>query len=150
MNGRALRVLLGTSVIFHAAQAHPVLAESSHEAWLRYAPIEKASREKYASLPAAVVMLGDAPLLRTAQTELIRGVKGMLGRTLRAEKELPRESAIVLGMISSIRGVSPGFQSASDLGEDGFWLATQEIRGFPCLIVTATSPREFSTASLRC
>ena len=140
MNGRALRVLLGICVVTPATHAYPVLAESS-QAWLRYARLDKPERAKFASLPAVVAALGDSPLLNTAQAELIRGVNGMLGHTLRAEKELPREKAIVLGTMASIRTVAPRLQSHGDLGDEGFWLTTEEIRGFPCLIVTAASPR---------
>src|SRR5688572_2241544 len=67
-------------------------------AWLRYARIEgKAARERYASLPATVVALGDSRCVQSAQNEVIRGVRGMLGRTLRGEATLPEEQAIVLG-----------------------------------------------------
>ena len=72
-------------------------AETGQEAWLRYAPLKDAARSKYASLPASVVVLGDSPVLNKAQEELIRGIRGMLGRTLRAERESVKERAIVLG-----------------------------------------------------
>jgi len=80
-------------------------------------------------------------VLTTAQGEMIRGLRGMLGKTLRAEKDLPREKAIVLGTLASIRAVVPGFSARSPLGEEGFWLTTENLRGFPCLIVTATTDR---------
>ena len=72
---------------------------------------------------------------------MIRGVRGMLGKTLRAEKDLPREKAIVLGTRASIQAVVPGFGARSPLGEEGFWLTTENLRGFPCFIVTATTDR---------
>jgi alpha-glucuronidase len=72
-------------------------AEDGRDAWLRYAPLKDAARSKYASLPASVVVLGDSPVLNKAQEELIRGIRGMLGRTLRAERESVKERAIVLG-----------------------------------------------------
>ncbi len=136
-----LRALLGVGVLSGAVYACPLAAESTHDAWLRYAPIERTAREKYASFPAAVVVLGDSPTLGTAQRELIRGARGMLEKTLRAKKELPREKAIVLGTIVSIQALVPGFSARSSLGEEGFWLTTENLRGFQCLIVTATTDR---------
>ena len=77
--------------------AAPGAAETGYDAWLRYASIDDAAaRKRYATLPANAVALGDSVVIRTAQAELIRGVRGMLGRTLRAEGALPHESAIVL------------------------------------------------------
>jgi alpha-glucuronidase len=44
-----------------------------------------------------VVTLGDSPVLLTARDELIRGVRGMTGRTLRIESRITNEPAIVVG-----------------------------------------------------
>jgi len=141
MKTRTLRVLFRLGVLFGTASAYPLLAESSHDAWLRYAPIGETVREKYESLPVAVVVLGDSPTLGTAQRELIRGVRGMLGKTLRAETQLPGEKAIILGTVASIEAVEPGFHARSPLGEEGFWLTTERVRGFQCLVVTAMTDR---------
>jgi alpha-glucuronidase len=137
MRAQKLGMLLLVGVLFEAAYAYPLHAESSHDAWLRYAPVGETARQKYASLPAAVVVLGDSAALGTAQGELIRGVRGMLGKTLRAEKDLPRERAIVLGTFESLQAVVPSFHLHSPLNEEGFWLTTGKVHGFPCLIVTA-------------
>ena len=141
MKRRTLRLLVWVFVVLQAACACPVFAESSHEAWLRYAPLERAARQKYDTFPASIVALGDSPLLNTAEAELIRGLRGILGRTLRVEKELPSEKAIVLGTVPSIRAIVADFHDRSDLGEEGFWLTTQDLHGFHCLIVTAASAR---------
>jgi alpha-glucuronidase len=136
-----LRVLLCVGVLSGAVYASPLAAESTHSAWLRYAPVEEPARGKYASFPAAAVVLGDSPVLTTARDELIRGVRGMLGKTLRAEKDLPREKAIVLGTLASIQALVPGFGVRNLLGEEDFSLTSENLRGFPSLIVTATTDR---------
>ena len=136
-----LRVLVSAGVILAVAYTNPALGESSHDAWLRYASIGEMARGKYVSLPAAVVVLGDSSTLGTAQGELIRGVKGMLGKTLRAGKGPPREKAIVLGTLASMQAVVPGFHAPHTLSADGFWLTSGQVRGFGCLIVTAMTDR---------
>jgi alpha-glucuronidase len=68
-----------------------VRAESGYDAWLGYQPVEYRD-----SLPAVVVAEGDSPVIVSARNELIRGVRGMLGRTLRIESRSPAEGAILL------------------------------------------------------
>jgi alpha-glucuronidase len=120
----------------------PVAAETGYDAWLRYASIGAAPvRERYATLPAHAVALGDSVVIRTAQAELIRGVRGMLGRTLRAEVDLPRESAIVLGTFDVIKAAVPTAGLPTGLPEDGFWLKAVAVNGFPCLLITAPNDR---------
>jgi len=121
--------------------ARCVRAETGADAWLRYAPLDKSVAEKFSALPESVVVLGDSPILNSANAELIRGIRGMLVRTLREEKNLPRESAIVLGPLSALRADSPKLFEQADLHEDGFLLATEKLHGIDCLIVTGTTDR---------
>ncbi len=141
MRHRSLRIVVWATSLIAATQANSLHAETGYDAWLRYAPVEQAAREKYASLPASVVVLSDSAVLATAQTELIRGVKGMLGRTLRAGKGQPQEKSIVLGTFISIQAAAPEFHTRGDLREDGFWLTTGRLHGLECLIVTAATER---------
>jgi alpha-glucuronidase len=121
--------------------ARCVRAETGADAWLRYAPLDKSVAQKFSALPESVVVLGDSPILNSANAELIRGIRGMLVRTLREEKNLPRESAIVLGPLSALRADSPKLFEQADLHEDGFLLATEKLHGIDCLIVTGTTDR---------
>jgi alpha-glucuronidase len=113
-------------------------AETGHDAWLRYAYInDTVAREGYADLPAVVVGFGNSPVIVSAREELIRGFRGMLGRTLRAASTLPNEPAIVLATISDLRAALPGAPRIAPLAEDGF----QIIRTGRELIVTGTNDR---------
>ena len=71
-------------------------AETGAEAWLRYAPVERNAARPYANLPASLFVLGSSSLLNSAKAELIRGLHGMLGKTL--EESGSREKAFVLGL----------------------------------------------------
>lgn len=112
-------------------------AETGYDAWLRYAPIDD-ERQRYQALPAAAVALGDSVVIQAAREELVRGVRGMLGRTLRIEARLPKESAIVVGTLDAIKNVT---SLTADLKEDGYWLKTATIDGRPCLVVTGSNDR---------
>ena len=73
-------------------------AESGYDAWLRYQPLEgQALRQYRDAIPAVLVSRADSPVRSSARDELIRGVRGMLGRTLRIEPNAPAEGAVILG-----------------------------------------------------
>jgi len=136
-NIRFILALAAAGAIF-LPQAH---AETGEAAWLRYAPLDAQAVRQYSALPAVVVKLGDSPVLDSAQAELVRGIRGMLGRTLREEKRLPQEPAILLATLSSLKALAPELASGVNLGEDGFLLATDKIDGFACLVVTSPDER---------
>lgn len=124
--------------LFTAATCH---AETGQDAWLRYARLQPAAAERYLTLPASVLSLDRTIVLNTSQAELVRGVKGMLGRTLRIASGLPTESAIVIGTTQKLRSIAPSLQIIQGLHGDAFWLTTGEVRGFRCMIITAATDR---------
>ncbi|MGC2889464.1 MAG: alpha-glucuronidase family glycosyl hydrolase [Candidatus Acidiferrum sp.] len=129
------------ALLFLAFAAKCVRAETGADAWLRYAPLDERAAPKYANLPASVVVLGDSPVLDSAKAELIRGIHGILGRTLRDDKSLPHENAIILGTFSALQSVAPWITGGAGLREDGFLLSSEKVRGFDCLVVTAANDR---------
>ena len=129
------------AILLLAFAAKDSRAETGAEAWLRYAPLEKPAAQMYSDLPATVVVLGDSPVLHSAKAELLRGVSGMLGRTLVNENTLPRGRAIVLGTFSAIQPASANLLARIDLPDDGYLLMSEHLNGFECLVVTAKTDR---------
>src|SRR5262245_50105431 len=81
----------------------PLHAETGYDAWLRYAALDDASARQYRALiPTGIVALSDGPTLQSARQELMRGIRGMLGRTLRVETDAAGGPAIVLGTLEDI------------------------------------------------
>jgi len=113
-----LLVVLGAGFL----QTFPLRAETGAQAWLRYARLDEQASRKYDNLPAAVVTLSDSAILGSSRQELIRGVRGMLGRTPRIETDLPQEGAFVLGTLQAVRQAIPNLQSPQHLRNDSFWL----------------------------
>ena len=100
-----------------------VRAETGREAWLRYAPLEGAVLQQARdATPAVVVTIGDSPVVRSASSELIRGVRGLLGRTLRVTAELPAENAFVLGTLGDLRARAPELTHASSVAPDAYFV----------------------------
>jgi alpha-glucuronidase len=119
-----------------------LVAETGREAWLRYAPLEGlALREARRTVPASVVSWGDSPVLNSAREELIRGIRGMLGRTLRVESTLPSESAVLIGTPESFRQAVVPLPAGGPLAEDAFRLRAVLHSGVRHLVITGGSPR---------
>ncbi len=133
-----LHLALLAALLFANLQVN---ATTGRDGWLRYIPVEGSARQKYDALPASVVVLGDSAILRTAQSELVRGIDGMLGRTLRAEKGLSQEASIILGTLDEVKAAAPALHLRDKLAEDGFLLTTGRVHGFQCTIITATTGR---------
>ena len=137
---RFLSVGILGAVLLGGGVASALQAESGQEAWLRYAPLEAVARARYDALPAAMVVPEDSAVLTAARDEMLRGVMGMLGRRLRLDGKV-KEKAIILGTLTAIRKIVPGFESSRALEGDGFALASRRVRGFDCIIITSTSER---------
>jgi alpha-glucuronidase len=69
-------------------------------------------------------VLSDSAVIQSTRDELIRGVRGMTGRTLRIETGIPAEDAIVLGTLPAVQHAFPESRIAASLGEDGYLLRT--------------------------
>jgi alpha-glucuronidase len=92
-------------------------------------------------VPAVVAGLGDAVPIESARRELLLGIRGMLGRTVRLDSRVPNESAIVLGALSRMRQAFPQLDAAADLEPDGYWLKTVRAGTVRYTIVTAANDR---------
>lgn len=133
-------MLLARSIVTLAAASVLARAETGYEAWLRYAPIrEPAVRARYDALPAAVVTLGASGVLNSAREELIRGMRSMLGRTLRVEARLPSEPAIVVAAQEAL--VAAGLPAGPAFKPDGFDIAWASHGGVSHLIIAGGGER---------
>ena len=121
----------------------PVLsatAEDGHQAWLRYARLDRALAQSYRSLPSNLVVLGDSAVLRSAQSEWIRGVHGMLGGTIRPRALTRHQSFVIIGTREKVIG-GLGDVRAPDLAPDGYWLASVKVAGEKMLVIAGGSDR---------
>jgi alpha-glucuronidase len=145
-----MRPVLLTILFTLIALPIPAAAEDGYDAWLRYAPIDaETARARYDTLPACVVVAGDSEVLRAAQQELIVGVRGMLGRTLRIQANPANEPAIILGKVDALSRevVSPLDTPGSEplglrnLWPDGYLLRKVRTGGRLNLVVIALNDR---------
>ncbi len=129
-------------ILIGAICAIALHAETGYDAWLRYAPLEgNALAQSRQAAPAVVALLDDSAVARGAQAEIVRGIRGMLGRTMRAETALPAENAVVLGTLDEIRRAAPGWQLEASLPADGYWLKTVAAGPVHYTVVAASDSR---------
>src|SRR5271169_5888193 len=127
-----------------AALAPLMAAETGAEAWLRYAGLDAKTAKNYERLPSKVVVLGDSPVLKSAQGELVRGVSGMLGRTLSVASGSVASrlaEAVILGTITHLHELAPELHPPEQFIADGYWLKSARIGEHDCLIITAATDR---------
>src|SRR5579871_2430202 len=114
-------------------------AETGANAWLRYAPLDDGTARQYwQTVPAVVAAFGASPLIGSARQELLRGVRGMLGRTLRIEQGLPAESAVLMGTLAEL---GPRLSLSATLEPDGYWLKTATANGVRYTVITGQNDR---------
>ena len=121
--------------------AVPAHAETGHDAWLRYAALEPAVRDRYASIPRRVVLLGDSVVLRTARDETIRGLGSMFGEKVISLPERGSDSIILLGTLERIRATIDDPGLPTQLRSDGFWIGRVVARQGPALVVAGQNDR---------
>ncbi|MEO8593032.1 MAG: alpha-glucuronidase family glycosyl hydrolase [Candidatus Solibacter sp.] len=122
--------------------ALPLHAEMGLDAWLRHAPLDETSARTYrAAVPAGIVNLTNSPVTKSAQGELLRGIQGMLGRTLRVATALPAEPAIVLGTVADLKSAAPQLKIDSEIPVDGYWLTTAAANGVTYTVITGSNDR---------
>ncbi len=91
-----MRLIGPAAALAICASLPPLIAETGYDAWLRYTPVAPEIARLYATMPAVVFVSGDSPVLESARRELLRGVRGTLGKTLRAASRMPSGDTIVL------------------------------------------------------
>src|SRR5262245_1584134 len=128
-----MRSVVLVAVLLTATSLH---AETGRDAWLRYTELDEAFAQHYRdALPSSIAVLGQDVVEQTARQELIRGIRGMLGRTLRTEQRLPADAAIVLGTSDEFRRLAPQFAITLGLTADAYWLKTTRIKGTRYILI---------------
>ena len=128
----------GLSLILLLLIPSALQAESGYDAWLRYALLDDAAVRRYRdAVPSVVVSLGAETPIQSAREELVRGVQGMLNRTLRIETRVSGEGALVLGTLAQIRQSAPQLAPEGSVEPDGFWIKTVRNNGARFIVIAA-------------
>jgi alpha-glucuronidase len=129
------------TVLLLGAGTQSLRAETGRDAWLRYAPLDPSASAKYSSLPRLILRVGDSPVLESAEQEMTRGLRGLLGGEFHTATALPHEPVILLGTLSQIAELLPDLRPPQALSPDGYWLTQAKINGSTSFIITARNDR---------
>ena len=119
-------------------------AETGQAAWLRYAPLAAATARDYEpDVPSTLVVLGDEPGVQKARDEIVRGVRGMLGRELSMSRapQVPSTGAIVVGTLARVSAALPRLDLPAGIGSDSFALKSGLVNGSRVVAVAGESDR---------
>lgn len=116
-------------------------AENGSAAWLRYDRVtELAEKSLYDRLPATVVAMDSSVVVRSAQNEIVRGVKGMLARTERASQGPVNDDMIVLGTFADVEKAL-SVTLPDQLAIDSYVLKSLERGAHRVVLITAPNDR---------
>ncbi len=116
--------------------------ETGRAAWLRYAALDSAALRQYANVvPDAVTVFGSDELERSGRNEVLLGVRGLLGKSLKMEGTVPKEGAILLGTLAEIHAGVPAITLPAALDTDGFWLKSTTVGSAHYLVVAGGDAR---------
>ena len=135
---RARWYVLVLLILSRAAQAN---AETGYDAWLRYPRLDDSIRDRYASIPRRLMLVGDSTVLRTARDETIRGLSSMLGEPVVPLTSRGSGSVIVMGLLDRIRMSMDDPGVPTQLRADGYWIGRVVTREGPALVVAGQNER---------
>jgi alpha-glucuronidase len=91
-------------------------------------------------MPAGIVNLDSSGVAASAENEVLRGVRSMLGRTLRIEAKIPNEDAWLLGTTEELRTAFPEYRTPI-LKAEGFSVSVLTAHGHQYWVIAGADPR---------
>lgn len=134
-------LLAALSVSALAGYAH---AETGHDLWLRYVPVEdSALRASYRRAVSSVVIQRDSPTGRAIVAELRRGVLGLLGTSPPVSQRIASDGAVLIGTPAN-SPVIAGLGWAKPLaraGDEGFLIRSTTVGKHAVTVIASQSDR---------
>src|SRR5438445_7117416 len=114
--------------------------EDGYDLWLRYRPVADAARlAEYRATITQLVVASDSATLRAARDELVRGVRGLLGRDVPVARSVSQDGALVVGTPanSPVVAALPLGAALRQVGPEGFVIRALPIRGRRAIVIAA-------------
>lgn len=106
-------------------------ADDGYRLWLRYDPVEDGLRAAYAGHATELVSDAHGPTARSAESELKRGLSGLLARPIEEHARVDRDGAVLLTIRPQRRGP----------GSEGYAIRSARVNGHSTTVVAANSER---------
>ena len=136
MAGRWVAVALAMAL----GWAGPVHAEDGYDLWLRYRPLPAAQTQPWQAAAPVVEAPQATPTQRAAREELLRGLRGLLGRTPEvagAQASGAAPATLLVGTAQSSPAIAALRLPLAKLGAEGYLIRDLRIDGRQVRVVAA-------------
>jgi len=128
-----------SAVLFLLIATTAARAEDGHELWLRYQPVEAQWQAPYRAAAASIVAgKSRSSTLDAAQSELARGLEGMLAEAVPAE-QTARDGAVVIGTPASSPDIAALALPLARTGAEGYLIRSTILNGHRVTVIAANS-----------
>jgi alpha-glucuronidase len=134
--------LLALVLAFAAATpAAIVRAETGHDLWLRYVPVDNPSlRDGYRRSITSLVLRGKTGTDELIRAELQRGIRGLLGTDIVIAQAVDRDGALVVGTPGSEYIASLGWaKDLARVGSEGYVIRSAIVNGHAVTVIASSS-----------
>jgi alpha-glucuronidase len=126
-------------LLLSAASVQPASAEDGYELWLRYPQAAPDALQRYRGTITHIVTGSDSETLRAVQSELTRGLTGVLGAAPALSGKVERAGAIVFGTPRSSAIIAALKVPLEKLGPEGYVLRSASLEGRQITAIAANS-----------
>jgi alpha-glucuronidase len=114
-------------------------AETGHDLWLRYVPVEEAAaRDAYRRLATALIVPGQSETARLTAEELRRGLRGLLGVEVPLAQRLTAHGAVIVGTPANLAGVrSLALEQVRPPDGDGYTIRSMKVGGLAATVIVS-------------
>ncbi len=149
---REFRATLLLALAFACVNAPGARAGDGHRLWLRYVPVHGVWRARYRRAATELISQNGAPgtraahrlrsrapsaTLRAAQSELLRGLTGLLGRPPRLSPRVTTNGAILIGTPRSSALIRSLPLDLAPTGTQGYLIRTLQVHGHRTIVIAA-------------
>jgi alpha-glucuronidase len=126
-------------LLLSAASVQPATAEDGYELWLRYPQAAPDALQRYRGTITHVVAGSDSETLRATQSELTRGLTGVLGAAPALSNKVERAGALLFGTPRSSAIIAALNLPLEKLGPEGYVLRTVSLERRQATVIAANS-----------
>jgi len=135
----ARTILVTVLALLASGWSVPARAETGHELWLRYRPVEDVWQGAYRQALSALVVQQPSATGRVVQSELQRGLKGLLGVDVAAGSSVQSAGTLLVGTAASSPAIAGlGWQPRlKALGDEGYVIRAATVGSHRAIVIAS-------------
>jgi len=114
-------------------------AEDGYDLWLRYHPLPKAQKARYAAIGGAVVNASHSQTANVTRAELVRGLSGLLAKKVTAREAIISNGAVLFGTPENSQTIAQLHLPLEKLGPEGYLIRAAVVKGRKLTIIAGNS-----------